>query len=223
MEEPIAYFFEQENQYLQSHPDEPIFEDEMEYDPLDFLRKQPFSSYYMDLQKHHLVDASTKAEFGITETEELMLFLMIGEYSCFFRADRGLDCLPNVRLEMIRHWDLFLHKIPACNKEKVYRHCHSHDRIDFSVGEEWLCPFSLTTREEEWPLHEDENVYEIHLLPENITQAKAIWKIYNHGADCDNPEYQVNFLSNTKFQINDIVSMDNGGKKILMHEINKQI
>lgn len=219
MEEPIAYFFEQENQYLQSHPDEPVFEDEMEDDPLDFLRKQPFSSYYMTLQKHPLVDASVKAEKGITETEELMLFLMIGEYSWYFRADRGIECLPQIRQEMIRHWDSFLGKIPVCKADKVYRHCHSHDIIDFSVGEEWLCQFSLTTREEEWPLNEDENMYEVHLLPQKLTRAKAIWEIYNHGQDCGSPEYQVNFLSNTKFHIDDIVLMDNGGKKIIMHEI----
>lgn len=219
MEETIAYFIEQEKQYLKEHPNDPIFEDEMVYDPLDFLRRQPFSYYYEALQRHHLISTSEKARMGITDTEELMLFLMIGEYSGYFRADNGVECLPQVRQEMIRQWDSFLSKIPICEVTKVYRYCRSQDKIDFSIGDQWLCQFSITARTEEWPLHKDENVYEIYLLPADSTRAKAVWEIYNHGDQCDNPEYQVNFLSNTKFQVNDIVLMENGGKKILMQEI----
>lgn len=220
MEKSIQYFIQQEREYLQTHSSRrPIFDD-TEDDPLDFLEEQPFSSLYEHMQESPLISCDIKTRYNITDTEELMLFFMIHQYSRYFRynGEQNKDSYPEVIQRMRQHWEAFLHKIPNCDASVLYRYCNTFDNTDLQKGDMWVCPFSLTAREEEWPLNPSEDIYEIHLLPNNLTRAKAVWKIYNHGEDCDNPEYQVNFLSNTKFHIDDVVSMDNGGKKIVMHE-----
>lgn len=185
---------------------------------VDFLRDKPFANWWKIMQDGKGLTQETRKKFNITDAEELVFWLMIGKESLYFREDKGNEC----RRKMIDIWERFLSKTPNCESIVVQRYLKFHDRMNFKIGEIWECPFSLTcttNTESYWPLNDNESLYEIHLLNNGNTKAKSVFEIYNNGIDCDNAENQVNFPKNTKFKIEDINEIGNGGKRIILHEI----
>ena len=214
----LNYLLKQEEEYCQNHPQSCFYFDEKEkHDPMDFVHTKPFSSHLKDIKEGKGLSEGTIQKYRITFLEQLIFRMMICKYSGYFRDG---DC--KVKRIMIATWEKLLKKMPQCTDTTVRRYLKSHDRIDFKKGEIWECPFSLTCTTNtirEWPLKEEENLYEIQLLANGKTKAKNVYAIYNHGIECDNPEYQVNFPKNTSFHIINIQEMENGGTKITMNEM----
>ena len=210
----LDYLLKQEEEYCQNHPQTFAFFAEQVYDPKDFLIEKPFNTHIQAIKEGKGLSKETIQKYRITFLEQIIFRMMICRYSGYFRDG---DC--KVKRIMIATWEKLLNKMPQCTDTAVRRYLKSHDRIDFKKGDLWKCPFSLTCTTNEWPLNDNECLYEIHLLDNEKTKAKSVYEIYNHGIECDNPEFQVNFPKNTSFRIIDIQDMINGGTKITMKEI----
>lgn len=211
----LEYLLKIEEEYCNTHPQSCFcFETKEKYDPMDFVHAKPFSSHLKDITEGKGLPEETIQKYRITLLEQIIFRMMICRYSGYFRDG---DC--EVKRIMIATWEKLLKKMPQCTDTAVRRYLKSHDRIDFKKGDLWKCPFSLTCTTNEWPLNDNECLYEIHLLDNENTKAKNVYEIYNHGLECDNPEFQVNFPKNTSFRIIDIQDMINGGTKITMQEI----
>ena len=140
--------------------------------PLEFLGQRPISSRWNVMQKGNRIPLDVREKYNITDAEELVFWLMIGECSFNFRDDKGVEC----RRQMIDIWERFLSKVPHCESSVVQRYLKSHDKMDFKIGDTWECPFSLTGTTNtinDWPLRDDESIYEIHLLKNGKTKAKC--------------------------------------------------
>lgn len=215
MEDDIAYFLTEEKTYNQKNLPKLFDFDFEEFDPLEFLGSFPFENEYKNLLSNQ-VEVFRDNPFSLSLSEKLIFLLLIGEYSFHFRNDYNQPLLKKMKNIL----EGLLDKLNPCINNKVYRYCKDHDKLDFFIGEEWLCPFSLTCRTtEDWELHDGENMYEIILLPREQTRARNVYEVHNHGEECDAPENQVNFKKDTRFSVVDIIEMQNNGKKIVLAEM----
>ena len=220
MDSEVSYLLTEEDQVskLLNNSANSIFDDSLKEHPLEFLTRSPFSSWWNHMQEGNRIPLAARIKYNITDAEELVFWLMAGDFSYYFRDDKGMGS----RKVMIDIWERFLSKAPYCKSSVVRRYLKSHDRKDFEIGEMWECPFSLTcttNTESDWPLNNNESLYEIQLSNKGNTKAKSVYEVYNHGVECENPEFQVNFPKMTTFRIVDIKEMENGGIKIIMQEI----
>lgn len=214
MDEDVLFLLSEEERMCNTPQSEHLIGETFVKDPLDFLRMRPFSSRWKIMIEGHRLLSNVRNRYHITDGEELIFCLMIETYSWYFRSAEGTEC----RQRMIEIWERLLAKLPQSTEPIVRRYLKT-DKVDFAIGDTWCCPFSLTTTENNWTPKDEESIYEIHLKGNGQTTAKKVYALYNHGEDCGNAEYQVNFPRNTSFYILDIQSMPNGGIKFIMREM----
>lgn len=214
----LSYFIEKEEIYNQQHPqDEFFFNDKFgEFDvrtyPNDLLKGKWISQLATDLTKN--TEYVNLHRAGLLDVEIVILYCFMGNLSRYFRDDYyvGCDYIPEEALALQEILDSILRKAPKTESHILYRFLKPEDQRDFKIGDSFTPSYSLTTTNEDWA--QDVDAYIITPLANNETNARDIFKFYNHGN-----ENQVNFLKGTSFIITDIEINLTGLKKIYMEEI----
>lgn len=207
----IDYFLQAERDYIQTPiPDMVYIEGvgfEFPYEPLQFLRRSPFSS---------MLEISRKNEGkgGLNTVEWIILYCFLGPFSCYFRSDNYHESIPDIVIEMQLVLDSVIRKAPKCVSKTLYRFLNDFDKSDFQIGDTYMPTHSLTTTTEDWGKHTD--MYVITPLPDDRTKAHSLFELYNHG-----DETQVNFERGTNFRVTDIIQ-DNNRKVIFLTEVENQ-
>ncbi len=212
----VQYFVNEEEKYLSSPQANPelVWNDEYEcfdypYDPLDFLKRKPFSSFLF-------VKMDIENIYNLTDVEKLMLACFYGDISAAFRDDYYRGEVPALVGDMQLILNNAIKKAPKFNGKILYRFTKSPDKVDFAIGDIFQVQHNLTTTTEDWEQNRSD-VYVITPLPANKTNAHSIYEIYNHGN-----ETQVNFIRGTHFRIDKMESIDGTEyKRIYMSEIEK--
>lgn len=207
----IDYFLQAEIDYKQTPVPDMVYIEgvgfEFPYEPLQFLRRSPFSSMKEISQKN-------EGKYGLNTVEWIMLYCFLGPYSCYFRSDNYYEGIPDIVIEMQLVLDSVIRKAPKCVSKKLYRFLNDFDKSDFQIGETYMPTHSLTTTTEDWGKHTD--MYVITPLPDGRTKAHSLFELYNHG-----DETQVNFERGTNFRVTDIIQ-DNNRKVIFLTEVENQ-
>lgn len=207
----IDYFIQAEIDYKQTPTPDMVYIEgvgfEFPYEPLQFLRRSPFSS---------LAEISKKndGKNGLNTVEWTMLYCFLGPYSCYFRSDNYYEGIPDIVIEMQLVLDSVIRKAPKCVSKTLYRFLNDFDKRDFRIGEIYIPRHSLTTTTEDWG--KDTDKYIITPLSTEKTKAHSLYQIYNHGN-----ETQVNFERGTQFRIVDITKESNR-RIIFLKEEEKQ-
>lgn len=204
----INYFLKAEEDYIQTPIPDMIYIEgvgfEFPEEPLQFLRRKPFSS---------LTEMSRRNEGknGLNAEEWLMLYCFLGPFSGYFRSDNYHTGIPEVVKEMQEILDSAISKAPKCECKTLYRFLNDFDKRNLHIGEVYTPTHSLTTTTEVW--NKDSDMYIIAPVSNGNTRAHSLFKLYNHG-----DETQVNFERGTKFKVVDIKDINNR-KIIFLNEI----
>ena len=151
---------------------------------------------------------------GCSKCESLVIHSFIGFESCLYRKDSYPNGIPPFVDRMCQILDNALDKMPRCEQHILCRACVDEDKKDFKVGDIFEPGYVITTSTDTSWRNEDANRFVIKPLPADQTKARAIYIIYNKAN-----EFQVSFLSTTKFQITSIENWGNDKKVFYMHEI----
>jgi len=214
----IEYFLYEEDKYNDVKRDDfGVFDEELnefvfdEDDPLSFLKERPFHGIYEKAIDY--IRENTKG-FCLSEAEMTILGMFYAKWSAPFRDDYYTLSIPELALNMFEVLDSVVSKAPVTENKLLYRFCVDEDRNDFKVGDSITFSYNLTCTADKWNRN-DNNIYIIHTLPVNKTNAHDLYRLYRHGN-----EKQVNFLRGTKFLIVDNEIMDETGYNIfVMNEI----
>lgn len=195
----IRYFLDEESKYCQTQPKECEVwdEDAQEWSykriPLAFLLSKPFLREYENISyKKEL----TKG-YDLNDAELTMLGLFIMQHSRYFRDDYYELPIPELALNMFEVLNSLVAKAPVTENALLYRFCVDEDRKDMEIGDSIVFPYNLTCTANKWN-RKDNNIYVIHTLPKEDTNAHDLYRMYGHGC-----EKQVNFLRGTKFLVVD--------------------
>lgn len=204
----VDYFINAEKRYK---PQEMVWlpeYDEFGYpeDPLSFLERKRFQEFHGSNNSY-----ADYKKFELNPAEILIFQVFIADLSYVFRGDIYNGDIPELVQEMRVILESVISKTPKFSGEQLYRFC-KEDPVDFNIGDIYCPPHSLTTTIDDWD--QDHNVYVIQPLTAGNTKAHELYRIYNHG-----DEFQVNFLTGTKFRIDDIQKYKNDYVKIYMTEI----
>lgn len=199
-----------EKKYIKEHKNVPyIFNEVGELVPsnidedINFLEK----GY---IERHNKIKPKIKkqlAKKGLSDFEMLMLMCFEGFLSYAFKWESYIG--KNIPIpEMCEGLDGVLDKSPVYDEKGVlYRFCTSDDRVDFLANDYFEAPHYLTTTKNNW--HKDADMY-IITPKRNNTNARSLYKMYNHGN-----ENQVTFKRGTKFKITKVEEVK---RKILYME-----
>lgn len=204
----INYFLEAEKEYNLTPVPDMVYIDgigfEFPDEPLQFLRRKPFSS---------LAEMSKKndGKNGLNAVEWLMLYCFLGPFSGYFRSDNYHIGIPEVVKEMQEVLDSAICKAPKCECKRLYRFLNDFDKRNFHIGEIYTPTHSLTTTTEDWG--KDSDMYIVSPLSNSITKAHSLYKLHNPLN-----ETQVNFESGTQFVVENI-EYKNNIKIIYLKEI----
>ena len=207
----INYFLEAEKEYNLTPVPDMIYIDgigfEFPDEPLQFLRRNPFSSLEGMSKKND-------GKNGLNAVEWLMLYCFLGPFSGYFRSDNYHTGVPEVVKEMQKVLDSAISKAPKCECKTLYRFLNDFDKRNLHIGEIYAPTHSLTTTTEDWGKRTD--MYVITPLLDGRTKAHSLFELYNHG-----DETQVNFERGTNFRVTDIIQ-DNNRKVIFLTELENQ-
>lgn len=187
--------------YIQEHKDDPIMyfnEEYHEFMPymdgtnLDFLKKGYIKKHHQSIDKFSVDENLAFEKYGITDIEKLILLLFEGFLSQIFRIDSYYGNVPQLVEEMCKCLDELLKKAPSFEGRVLYRFCHADDKTDFEIEDIFIPTYFLTTTFDNW--NKDTPTYIITPLPKELTAAKCLYLLKNHGG-----ENQVSFQRNTKF------------------------
>ena len=178
-------------------------------DPEWFLSRRYFSKF----SKTKLSEEELEAikTYKLSDVEVVVLRCFLADLSCCFRDDYFKSCygkVPETAIELQNILDGVIQKAPKHTGEVLYRHLVDEDRTNFRVGEIFTPGYSLTTTIQSWGY--ERNCYVITPLPTNETRAHDLYKIRNHGNEC-----QVNFLNGTSFEIMSIEEKLQGRTKFI--------
>ena len=195
----IDYFLYEEDKYNEVHRNDfGVFDEEMKEfvfgqdDPLSFLIERPFHGIYEKAIDY--IKENTKG-FCLSEAEMTMLGVFYARWSAPFRDDYYSLPIPELALNMFEVLNSLVAKAPATENEVLYRFCVDEDRNDMKIGDTIVFPYNLTCTADKWD-RKDNNIYVIHTLPKEETNAHDLYRMYSHGC-----EKQVNFLRGTKFLV----------------------
>ena len=200
----IRYFLDEENKYCQTKPEEILAWDEevQEWDykriPLAFLRQRPFQRGYDNIAYRKQLTNG----FNLSDSELTMLGLFIMHHSRYFRDDYYGNEIPILAKNMFEVLDCLVAKAPITENQIVYRFCVDEDESDMEIGDTIIIPHNLTCTADKWNRN-DNNIYIIHTLPKEDTNAHDLYRMYLHGH-----EKQVNFLRGTRFLVVDKKEID---------------
>lgn len=222
MVKDLQYFINAENEFCEKHPDygELFFDTsigEMSEigtdDRLNYLSDRIISEC-----KRIIKEPSEKElEFELTDAQRVLLILFFGKYSYIFRDDFYYAGITDFIQNLFDTLDDMINKAPVSSDTILYRFCNDHDRSDMKVGDIINITHNLTCTNYDWQKEKYNNIYIISPLRNGRTRARNLFEIYRHG-----DEMQVNFLRNTKFQVEKIEQT--GGteyKKIYLKELNE--
>lgn len=204
----IDYFLKTEKDYNKTPIPDMVYINGIGFEypdePLEFLRRKPFTS---------LADISKKKDGknGLNAVEWLMLYCFLGPFSGYFRYDNYHTGIPDVVKYMQEVLDSAIRKAPKCECNTLYRFLNDFDKRDLHIGEVYAPTHSLTTTTEDWGKYSD--MYIITLRTNGMTTAHSVYELYNHGN-----ETQVNFERGSKFRVTDIKKI-NDRKVIYLIEI----
>ena len=212
----IGYFIEEEDKFCRTEPvecevwDKDVQEWSYKRIPLVFLRSKPFQCEYENISyKKEL----TKG-YDLNDAELTMLGLFIMQHSRYFRDDYYELPIPELALNMFEVLNSLVAKAPVTENDLLYRFCVDEDRNDMEIGDTVVFPHNLTCTADKWN-RKDNNIYVIHTLPKEDTNAHDLYRMYGHGC-----EKQVNFLRGTKFLVVDKEIIDETEyHKFVMNEI----
>ncbi len=221
--QPIEYFLDAEDKYIADRKGELEFYYDEGHgmqplninDPLAFLDQNLFHKTYkaMLTKKQEILG---NLSYDTIDSELLMVVAYEGFMSQYFRDDYyGKEEIPPLVREMQKCLYSIIGKAPIFDGKVLYRFCNWVDKVDFQLGDEYKCLYSLATTKDNW--NQDTHRYIITPLPKNKTKARSLFEIYNHGN-----ENQVNFLPNASFIITEIKTMLSDSityKHIYMSEI----
>lgn len=151
---------------------------------------------------------------GCTQCESLILHSFIGFDSCLFRKDSYHSHIPPFANNLCKILDNALEKMPRSECDKLYRACVYEDRDDFEIGELFEPGYSVTTSADSSWRDKSVNRYVIKPLPPEQTKARSIYLVLNKA-----DEYQVSFLSTTRFEITAIESWGENKRVFYMNEV----
>lgn len=214
----IEYFLYEEDKYNEIERDDfgVYDEDSKEIifgndDPLSFLIEKPFHGIYEKAIDY--IKERTQG-FCLSEAEMTILGVFYAKWSAPFRDDYYTPPIPELALNMFEVLDSVVAKAPVTENLLLYRFCVDEDKNDMKVGDNIIIPYNLTCTADNWN-RKDSNIYIIHTLPQNMTKAHDLYRMYNHGH-----EKQVNFLRGSKFLIEDKKIIDDTEYyQFIMHEI----
>lgn len=204
----IRYFLETEKEYSLTPVPDMVYIDGIGFEypdePLQFLRRKPFSS---------LAEMSKKndGKNGLNAVEWLMLYCVLGPFSGYFRSDNYHIVIPEVVKEMQEVLDSAIRKAPKCECKTLYRFLNDFDKRNLLIGEVYTPTHSLTTTTEVWG--KDSDMYIISPLSNGMTKAHSLYRFYNPLN-----ETQVNFERGTQFKVMDI-KLDNKKTIIYLNEL----
>ena len=197
----VKYFLNEEEKYNEVHRhDFGVYNEELEEfvfgedNPLSFLKERPFNGIYekaIDYIKENTIG------FCLTEAEMTMLGVFYARWSAPFRDDYYSLPIPELALNMFEVLNSLVAKAPVTENEVLYRYCVDEDRNEMEIGDTIVFPHNLTCTADKWD-RKDNNIYVIHTLSKEDTNAHDLYRMYGHGR-----EKQVNFLRGTKFLVVD--------------------
>ena len=215
----IKYFLYEEDKYCQTEREEvEVWNEEIQdWDykriPLDFLRQRPFQREYNNLAYKKVL---TKG-YNLSDAELTILGMFIMHHSRYFRDDYYGDIVPEIAKNMFEILDNLVAKAPVAKVNTLYRDCKYPDTITLQVGDVLVVPHNLTCTTNNC-IRDDSNFYVIRTLPQALTRAHDIYKMYPHNVQ----EKQVNFLRGTKFLVTKIEIIEGTEYHIFyMNELNK--
>ena len=216
----VKYFIDKEREYKIKHEndDDTFFDEQVgEFVPVRYVDDFLGGGWFTLFSKHDRnVDLQNSIEkFGLCESEALILLCFLGNLSQYFRDDIYVQFgeVPEVAKEMNVILDSIISKAPQHREGLLYRFLNDYDKSDSNVGDIIRIEHSLTTTIDDW--RQDTDSYCITSLPEKMTKAHDLYKIYNHGN-----ENQVNFERGSIFKVISIVTnSETGFRRIYMEEI----
>ena len=141
----------------------------------------------------------------LTESELLSIVILEGFGSS--RLIQSAAYTPSTsnpfKQALIDSLDSALRKIPKCTHRTLYAN-NGYEKFKNHVGENFTVAGFLTTSKDDF-CNARRIKWIITPLPPHQTRAHEIYHIYNHGDDCDNAEWQVEFERNTSFKVTRIV------------------
>lgn len=221
MVKDLQYFINAENEFCKKHPDygECFFDtsiNEMSErginDRLNFLSDRVISNCNKIIKE----PSEKELEFGLSDAQRVLLMLFLGKYSYIFRDDYYYEGINDFIQNLLDTLDDMVNKVPINSDSKLYRFCNDYDKSDMKVGDIITVPHNLTCTNIDWHQERWNNVYVISPLNNGETRARNIFEI------CKNTgEMQIDFLRNTKFQVERIdYTKGTEYKKFYLKELN---
>lgn len=157
-------------------------------------------------------------KYGIDELEFLAIYILESEYCRFIQEAAYYPQLENpISSMLIKALDSAVIKSPQTTHSILFRQ-ENYDNEVYKVGREFCKKGFFTTSRDNF--ENSDFVWHITPLKTEFTKAHEIYKILNHGSNCDKPEYQVEFERNSWFKVTKIEEIG-GKKKIHIEEIDK--
>ena len=162
---------------------------------------EPISQYIKEFPLSEEKQKSLK-EYKITDIEYLAVLLLCGNQAKLFQKCRIEKRIPNeLELALSSLLDSVLEKMPPSEFECLVRYdCYS-DISNYKENEIITIDYYLTTTIKDMSVADTKIIWVITPLPKNETNARCIYPIRDiEGV----PEYQINFIRETKFKIDRI-------------------
>lgn len=204
MVKDLQYFINAENEFCKEHPNygELFFDTsigEMSEqginDRLNYLSDRIISKYNKIIKE----PSEKELEFGLSDAQRILLRLFLGKYSYIFRDDYYYEGVTDFIQNLFDTLDDMVNKAPINADPILYRFCNDYDKCDMKVGDIINIPHNLTCTNYNWHQEKYNNVYIISPLRNGKTRARNLFEMRNHG-----DEMQIDFLRNTRFQVEKI-------------------
>lgn len=217
----LQYFIDEENKFCRKHPKygELYFDTSMgEMSEEGINDRHNYLSKRIISENSKLIKGPSEKEIDlkISDAQRVLLSLFLGRHSYIFRDDYYYEGIKDFTQNLFDTLDDVINKAPINSDPILYRFCNEYDKSDMKVGEVITIPHNLTCTNYDWGI-ENKNVYIISPLNNGRTRARNTFDICKHG-----DEMQVNFLRETKFQVERIESVKGTeNKNIYLKELGK--
>lgn len=159
---------------------------------------------YIQAFKDLLRNGKVTNNYGLTEEEVLFIIMLEGfEYRLIQEAAFNEELKTPYTNKILEGLDSALNKIPQTTHNTLYRQDSYYPNIP-QIGDIINIRGYWTTSIEDF-----DNTkcikWVITTLPQAETKAHDMYKVYNHGADCEFAEWQVEYERHAKFRVDNVI------------------